>query len=92
MEEKVIHDESKSQFIILIDEKECYVDYYIEKQKMNLFHTYTHPDLRGKGLAAQVVIAALEYAKKNNLKVEPGCSYVQSFVEKHAEYKELIAE
>jgi predicted GNAT family acetyltransferase len=92
MEEKVTHDKDKSQFIILIDGKETYVDYHIEKKKMNLYHTHTDPDLRGKGLAAKVVKAALEYAKKNNLKVEPGCSYVQSFFKKHTEYKELIAE
>jgi len=92
MEEKVIHDKDKSQFIILIGEKECYVDYFIEKKKMNLNHTYTNPELRGKGLAAQVVKAALEYAKKNNLKVEPGCTYVQSFISRHKEYEELVAD
>lgn len=92
MEEKVIHDKDKFQFIISIDDKEAYVDYYIEKQKMNLYHTYTHPDLRGKGLAAQVVKAALKFAKKNNLKVIPACSYVQSFIAKNDEYKELVAD
>jgi predicted GNAT family acetyltransferase len=41
-------------------------------------------------LAAKVVIAALEYAKKNNLKVEPGCTYVQTFISRHKEYEELL--
>ena len=83
MEEKVIHDKHKSQFIITIDNKEAYVDYNIEDNRMNLYHTYTDPELRGKGLAAKVVIAALQYARKNNLKVEPGCTYVQSFISRH---------
>lgn len=92
MEEKVIHDKDKSQFIITIDNKEAYVDYNIEQNKMNLYHTYTDPALRGKGLAAKVVITALEYAKKNNLKVEPGCTYVQHFISRHKEYEELVAD
>jgi len=92
MEEKVIHDKVKSQFIISIDDKEAYVDYNIDNNKMNLYHTYTDHELRGKGLAAKVVIAALEYAKENNLKVEPGCTYVQSFISKHKEYEELVAD
>ena len=92
MEEKVIHDKDKSQFIITIDNKEAYVDYNIEQNKMNLFHTYTDPELRGKGLAAKVVKAALEYAKQSNLKVEPGCTYVQSFISRHKEYEELVAD
>jgi len=90
MEEKVIHDKDKSQFNISINNKEVYVDYKIEQNKMNLYHTYTNPELRGKGLAAKVVIAALEYAKKNNLKVEPGCTYVQTFISRHKEYEELL--
>jgi predicted GNAT family acetyltransferase len=92
MEERVIHDKDKSQFIITIDNKECYVEYNMENNKMNLYHTYTDPDLRGKGLAAKVVVAAFEYAKSNNLKIIPGCTYVQSFVSKHKEYDELLAE
>ena len=90
MEEKVIHDKDKSQFNISINNKEVYVDYKIEQNKMNLYHTYTNPELRGKGLAAKVVIAAFEYAKKNNLKVEPGCTYVQTFISRHKEYEELL--
>ena len=92
MEEKVIHDKAKLHFIIVIDGKESLVDYTLEKNRMNLYHTYTHPDLRGKGLAAKVVIAALEYAKENNLKIIPGCSYVQDFIAKNTEYKELVAD
>ena len=92
MEEKVIHDKDKSQFNISINNKEVYVDYKIEQNKMNLYHTYTNPELRGKGLAAKVVIAALKYAKSNNIKVIPGCTYVQSFISRHKEYKELVAD
>ena len=90
MEEKVIHDKAKSKFIIVVDGKESLADYTLENKRINLYHTYTHPDLRGKGLAAKVVEAALEYAKNNNLKVIPGCSYVQDFIAKNKRYKELV--
>jgi predicted GNAT family acetyltransferase len=61
------------------------------EEKINLYHTFTHPALRGKGLAAQVVRAAFEFVKENNLKVIPTCSYVQAFISKNDEYKELVA-
>ena len=64
----------------------------MRNNKLDLDHTYTHPALRGKGLAALVVKAALEFAKGNNLKVVPTCSYVQSFIAKNDEYKELVIE
>jgi predicted GNAT family acetyltransferase len=92
MEEKVIHEKENERFVIYLEGNEVYVEYTPGEKLLNLNHTYTNPALRGKGLAAQVVRAALEYSKENNLKVIPTCSYVQSFLAKHNEYKELVTE
>jgi uncharacterized protein len=91
MEEKVIHERENERFVIYSEGNEVYVEYSMIGNDINLYHTYTHPALRGKGLAAQVVRAALEFAKENNLKVVPTCSYVQSFIAKNEEYKKLVA-
>ncbi len=88
MEQEVKKEENR--FVIYTEGKEVYVEFEIKDDKMDLDHTYTHPDLRGRGLAAQVVRAALEFAKENNLKVIPTCSYVRSFINKNDEYKELV--
>jgi predicted GNAT family acetyltransferase len=92
MEKKVIHEEENERFVIYKDGKEAYVEYTPSEGEFDLYHTHTDPELRGQGLAAQVVRAALEYIKENNMKVVPTCSYVQSFLEKNEEYKELVAE
>ncbi len=92
MEQKVIHEKENERFVIYLEGNEVYVEYTMTEEKINLYHTYTHPALRGKGLAAQVVRAAFEFAKENNLKVIPTCSYVQSFIAKNDEYKKLVAE
>lgn len=92
MEEKVIQEEENERFVIYVEGNEVYVEYTMKDNEINLYHTFTDPALRGKGLAAQVVRAALEFAKENNLKVVPTCSYVQSFFAKNEEYKELVAE
>jgi len=91
MEPEVIHEKENERFVIYVDDHEVYVEYTMNQSEINLYHTFTNPALRGKGLAAHVVRAALEFAKKNNLKVIPTCSYVQSFIAKNAEYKDLIA-
>lgn len=92
MEPEVTHEKENQRFVIYSDSNEVYVEYTLGKGEINLYHTYTHPALRGKGLAALVVRAALEFAKENNLKVFPTCSYVQSFISKNVEYKNLVAE
>jgi uncharacterized protein len=90
MENKVIHEKENERFVIYLDGNEVYVEYTLEDKEINLYHTYTHPALRGKGLAALVVKAAFEFAKENNLKVIPTCSYVQAFVRKNEQFKELV--
>jgi predicted GNAT family acetyltransferase len=92
MEEKVVHEKENERFIIYMDEKEAFVEYNAGEGELNLYHTYTDPELRGKGLAAQVVRAALEYIKENNLKVVPTCSYVRAFIKKNDEYEGLVAD
>lgn len=92
MDEKVIHESDNNRFVIYLDGSEAYVEYKMTDDTIDLYHTFTDPVLRGKGLAAHVVRAAFEYAKENNLKVIPTCSFVRSFVRRYKEYKELVIE
>ena len=92
MNNEVIHEKENERFVIHTDGRETYIEYTMNENEINLYHTYTDPGLRGKGLAAHVVRAAFEYAKENNLKVVPTCSYVQAFIKRNDEYSELIAE
>ncbi len=86
---EVIHDKDNNRFVIYIDGAEAFVEYSLAENVIELYHTYTPPHLRGRGLAEKVVHAALEYAKENKLKVIPSCSYVAVFLQRHPEYSEL---
>jgi predicted GNAT family acetyltransferase len=91
MEEKVIHEKENERFVIYVEGNEVYVEYTMRNNIIDLHHTYTHPVLRGKGLAALVVRAAFEFAKENKLRVVPTCSYVQAFLLKNDHYKSLVS-
>ena len=86
---EVIHDKENHSFVIKIENASSYVSYSLSGKMMELYTTYTPQQLRGRGLAEKVVKAALEYAKENNLKVVPTCSYVRVFIQRHPEYKSL---
>ena len=90
MELIVKHDKDNERFITEVDGSEAFLDYQREGDKINFYHTYTPPRLRGRGIAKTVVEFAFKYARENNLKVIPSCSYVQSFVERNKEYKDLL--
>jgi len=89
---EIINDKQGSRFVITVDGLEVYELYAEDKGTIDLYSTYTPPKLRGRGLAADVVKAALEYAEEKNLKVIPTCWYVRKYVDEHPEYKKLIIE
>lgn len=86
---EVLNDKQGSRFVLDVDGNEVYVLYAEDKVTLDLYSTYTPPQIRGKGLASVVVKAALEYAKEKKLKVIPGCWYVRKFLEEHTEYQNL---
>ncbi len=87
---EVINDKQGSRFVLNVEDEEVYLLYAEDKVTIDLYSTYTPTNLRGQGLAAKVVTAALEYAKEKNLKVTPGCWYVRKFLEKHSEYNNIV--
>jgi hypothetical protein len=88
---EVKHNEDQQKFYLLKDGKESYALYRMHnKETMNIFRVYVPPEQRHQGLAAKVARAALEFAKENNLKVIPSCSYTDYFIEQNKEYEELL--
>ena len=60
------------------------------KETINILRTFVLPEQRHKGLAGEITRAALEYAKENNLKVIPSCSFVDYFIDMNKEYEKLL--
>jgi predicted GNAT family acetyltransferase len=86
----VRHNSAESRFEIAVDGRLAVADYELGQGTMVMTHTFVPPELRGKGLAEKVVRAALEYARRENLKVVPACSYVQVFIERNVDFKSLL--
>ncbi len=85
------HDKDKHRFYVLVEGHTCLMDYtpLPDGKTLEYYHTYTPPELRGRKLAEAVVTAAIEYAKANDFKVIPSCSYVQYFLAQHPEYSDV---
>lgn len=88
---EIIHDEHNQKFYVILGDLESHLEYVKMNDVLDLIHTYVPHQLRGKGIAAKLVNAALVYAKKNNLKIIPSCSYAASYIQKNKEYEKLIA-
>lgn len=78
------HTEDK--FFVTIDGKEAFLLYRISGNAMDIYDTFTPSELRGRGIAEQLALAAFKYAKENNLRIIPTCPYISdTFLKRHPE-------
>ena len=87
----VRHNADEQCFEAEVDGKLAVADYHVEGERMIFTHTFVPPELRGRGIAEKLVRVALEHARSERLRVVPACSYVETFIERHTEFKPLLA-
>lgn len=93
MEIEIKHDQGKGKFFSIVDGKEARLEYEkIDEKTIEFPYTYVPPSLRGKGIGAKLVEYGLNYARMNNLFVIPSCSYVENYIHRNKQYKDLLAD
>ena len=81
----VTHNTEKGQFEIGNDAQKSILQYTLTPHTISLVHTKVPEALRKRGIATQLIRAALAYAGFNQLKVVPVCPAVKRYLEKHPE-------
>ncbi|MGC8229072.1 GNAT family N-acetyltransferase [Pseudobacillus badius] len=59
--------------------------------QMEINHTYVDEQLRGQGVGEQLIEEAVSYARQQNKKIVPTCSYAKSKLEEDSQYKDILA-
>jgi uncharacterized protein len=57
---------------------------------LELYSTYVPAGDRGKGVAGQLVEAAVGYARREGLRIIPSCWYVAQWIRQHPEHADLL--
>lgn len=60
------------------------------ENKIIIEHTYVSDSLVGQGIGQQLVKKAAEYARLNNLKIIPECSYARKVMTSSDEYSDIL--
>jgi predicted GNAT family acetyltransferase len=87
----IAHDSSGRRFTTSREGHEAFVEYEREGEDLVITHTVVPPEIGGRGIAGELVKAALQYARDEGLKVLPRCSYAEAYMRRHAEYNDLLA-
>ena len=55
-------------------------------------HTFVPPEMRGRGVAQQLVEALVADARAQGFTIVPQCSYVDALFRRHPEWADLLAD
>ncbi len=86
----IVHDPVGHRFTTEVDGHEAELVYVPEDGAIAIVHTGVPSEIGGRGIAADLVKAALEFARAQGLKVAPRCSYAEAYVRRHREYGDLL--
>ena len=60
-------------------------------ERMIIDHTRVFEGFEGQGIARQLVMAAVDFARQNNRTIIPVCSYARSVLTRTYDYKDILA-
>lgn len=76
IEFKTINDNRGSFYINKEGKQIAELDFDIKNNILNAYHTGVRKELEGQGIAAKLFDKLVEYARENNYKIIPSCSYI----------------
>src|ERR671923_1762949 len=85
----------RSRFELLVDGQvvgvaDYHVDHHVDGDTWIFPHTEIARELRGQGLGAELVQAALDEVRRAGGTVVPRCWYVAEFIDAHPAYADLL--
>ena len=87
----VTHNSEERRFEMNVRGELAVITYRRLPGVISLDHTGVPVPIEGHGVAAKLTRAALDFARAENLRVVPACSFVAAFVRKHSEYQDLVS-
>jgi len=86
------HDEQARKYYALIDGREALLQYGPAGEgTLDFWRTFVPEELRGRGIADELVRHALDDAMARGYRVIPSCWFVRVYVDRHPRYRETLA-
>jgi len=86
----IVHRPERSRFEASVDGRLSVCSYRRQGDVLLMTHTEVPPELQGRGIAARLVQAALDWARAEGLRVRPLCSYVAVYMRRHPQTQDLL--
>ena len=87
----VVDNPGKSRFELEEQGLVAFADYRLQGDRRVIPHVEAPPALRGTGAAGRLMAGMLAAVRERGLKVVPVCPYAAAYIQRHAEYQDLLA-
>ena len=87
---QVVNNPSQHRYELAVQGKVAFANYRVTPGIVIITHTETPRELRGRGIASELVKGALEIIRADGLKVVAGCGFVVDYLRKHPEFADLV--
>jgi uncharacterized protein len=84
------HDAIAQRFFAQVEGHAGELVYRQQDGRMEILRTSVPAVIGGRGIAAQLVRTALEFARASRWSVKPTCSYAAAYIQQHPEYADLL--
>jgi uncharacterized protein len=86
------HEPAARRFMADVEGATAFISYRAAPGPVLDFnHTYVPPAARGSGIASQLAAHALTFARNGGYRVVPSCPFVAAYIDRHPEYRDLLA-
>jgi hypothetical protein len=78
------HDQNEHHFSTEVEGHRAELDYTAAGGVMTITHTRVPQAIGGRGIAAELMRAALQFANEQGWSIDPACSYAEAYMRRHA--------
>lgn len=88
---RVVDNKEKNRFEAEIEGYQAIIEYAVKPNILILEHIEVDERLSGRGVASEMTESVLLEIELRGLKVVPECPFIKGYIEKHPEWKSILA-
>ncbi|MBY6262538.1 N-acetyltransferase [Azospirillum sp. 412522] len=90
LHEKLRNNEDLGRYELTVAGATAFVTYDRREGKIALTHTEVPGSLTGQGVGSELAKGALDDIRSRGMKVLPLCTFIESYIKRHPEYRDLV--
>jgi hypothetical protein len=89
--DEVRNNRGESRFELEREGETAIAEYRLSEGRLVFTHTVVPEAIEGRGVGSALIKGALDQVRGEGLKVVPACAFVKAYIDRHEEYRDLLA-